>query len=93
GVLAYLVCASSQPKEGAAPQTAPKEPGTSRARFPLNCDRRNSLLIDGKIDSTDLDPVCRLAGPNYATLGRVIAMRPIAQTEKTVLSRPARTSE
>ncbi len=48
---------------------------------------RDGLLRDGKIDSTALDPLCRLAGPNYATLGRVITMRPIAQTDKTVLKR------
>jgi flavin reductase (DIM6/NTAB) family NADH-FMN oxidoreductase RutF len=49
---------------------------------------RDGLLRDGKIESAALDPVCRLAGPNYASLGRLISMRPIAQTDKTVLSRP-----
>lgn len=52
---------------------------------------REGLLQGGKIDSAALDPVCRLAGPNYASLGRVISMRPIAQTDKTVLSRPTET--
>jgi hypothetical protein len=43
------------------------------------------LLRDGKIDSVALNPICRLAGPTYATLGRTVTMRPIAQTEKSVL--------
>ena len=33
---------------------------------------RDGLLTDGKIDSRALDPVCRLAGPNYATLGEIL---------------------
>jgi flavin reductase (DIM6/NTAB) family NADH-FMN oxidoreductase RutF len=49
---------------------------------------RDGLLQDGKIDSAALDPVCRLAGPRYAGLGPVITMRPIAQTEKSVLAPP-----
>ena len=49
---------------------------------------RDGLLQDGKIDSAALDPVCRLAGPRYAGLGPVITMRPIAQTEKSVLPPP-----
>lgn len=47
---------------------------------------RDGLAVDGKIDSTRLNPLCRLAGPNYATLGRVITMRPVAQTDKTVMT-------
>lgn len=50
---------------------------------------RDGLAVDGKIDSTRLNPLCRLAGPNYATLGRVITMRPVAQTDKTVMTGPA----
>lgn len=50
---------------------------------------RDGLLADGKIDSRALNPLCRLAGPNYATLGRVISLRPVAQTPKAVLA-PAR---
>lgn len=36
---------------------------------------RDQLLRNGKIDSVELNPVCRLAGPNYATLGRVVRLR------------------
>jgi flavin reductase (DIM6/NTAB) family NADH-FMN oxidoreductase RutF len=44
---------------------------------------RDGLLVNGKIDSKAFDPICRLAGPNYATLGEIVAMQPIFQTAKT----------
>lgn len=44
---------------------------------------RDGLLKGGKIDTKALDPLCRLAGPNYATLGEIVAMQPIFQTTKT----------
>jgi flavin reductase (DIM6/NTAB) family NADH-FMN oxidoreductase RutF len=44
---------------------------------------RDGLLNGGKIDTRALDPLCRLAGPNYATLGEIVAMAPILQTTKT----------
>jgi flavin reductase (DIM6/NTAB) family NADH-FMN oxidoreductase RutF len=50
---------------------------------------RDGLLRNGKIDSAELNPVCRLAGPNYATLGRVVTMRTIAQTDKTTMVPPS----
>lgn len=50
---------------------------------------RDGLLRDGKVDSTELDPLCRLGGPNYAALGRVITLRSIAQTDKTVMTPPS----
>jgi flavin reductase (DIM6/NTAB) family NADH-FMN oxidoreductase RutF len=46
---------------------------------------RDGLCVDGKIDTMVLQPLCRLGGPNYATLGERISMRPIAQTAKTVI--------
>jgi flavin reductase (DIM6/NTAB) family NADH-FMN oxidoreductase RutF len=46
---------------------------------------RDGLLRQGKIDSAELDPVCRLGGPTYAALGRTVRLAPIAQTAKTVL--------
>lgn len=52
---------------------------------------RDGLVRDGKIDTLELNPVCRLAGPNYATLGRIISKRTLSQTEKTVLAGPAAT--
>jgi flavin reductase (DIM6/NTAB) family NADH-FMN oxidoreductase RutF len=45
---------------------------------------RDNLLVDGKVDSASLQPVCRLGGPNYALLGEIVRMAPVAQTPKTV---------
>jgi flavin reductase (DIM6/NTAB) family NADH-FMN oxidoreductase RutF len=46
---------------------------------------RDGLLQDGKVQTRDLDPICRLGGPNYATLGEIVTLRTLAQTPKTVL--------
>jgi flavin reductase (DIM6/NTAB) family NADH-FMN oxidoreductase RutF len=46
---------------------------------------RDGLMKGGKIDSKVLDPLCRLAGPNYATLGDIVTMQPIFQTAKTTI--------
>lgn len=46
---------------------------------------RDELYENGKVDTTKLRPVCRLGGPNYSKLGEIVHMRPIAQTEKTVI--------
>ena len=46
---------------------------------------RDGLMVNGKVDSFELDPVCRLAGPNYATLGQRVSLQPIAQSAKTVI--------
>ncbi|MGQ9371701.1 flavin reductase family protein [Azospirillum sp. ST 5-10] len=37
---------------------------------------RDGLAADGKIDTARLRPLARLAGPNYATLGEIIAVPP-----------------
>jgi flavin reductase (DIM6/NTAB) family NADH-FMN oxidoreductase RutF len=47
---------------------------------------RDTLIHDGKIETTDLRPICRLGGPNYAEMGKVITMQRIHQTEKTVMN-------
>jgi hypothetical protein len=39
----------------------------------------------GRIDTKLLDPLCRLAGPSYATLGEIVTMQPIFQTAKTIM--------
>lgn len=51
---------------------------------------RDGLLDGTKIDTAELRPIARLAGPNYAALGEITTMRPIAQTPKTILTRPER---
>lgn len=43
---------------------------------------REGLLREGKIDTRELDPICRLGGPNYANLGEIVTKTPIAQTPK-----------
>lgn len=46
---------------------------------------RDGLLQDGKIDTTLLRPICRIGGPNYASLGLIVTKRGIQQTAKTIL--------
>ena len=48
---------------------------------------REGLLTQGKVDSFELDPLCRLGGPWYATLGERLHQQPVAQTAKTVTAR------
>ncbi len=43
---------------------------------------REGLLHDGKIETAELNPIARIAGPTYATLGRLIVKRPLPQTTK-----------
>jgi flavin reductase (DIM6/NTAB) family NADH-FMN oxidoreductase RutF len=45
---------------------------------------RDDLLHNGKIDTAQLRPIARLAGPNYATLGEIISIQPIAQTPNAI---------
>ncbi|SIT29847.1 flavin reductase family protein [Achromobacter sp. MFA1 R4] len=46
---------------------------------------RDGLMQDGKIDTGRLRPICRIGGPNYASLGEIITKRGIAQTPKSVM--------
>ena len=50
-------------------------------RYPF----RDGLYLQGKIDTVALDPVCRIGGPNYASLGSVVTLREMPQTAKSVL--------
>lgn len=47
---------------------------------------RDGLLQDGKIDTVLLRPICRIGGPNYASLGDIVTKRGIAQTPKSVMN-------
>lgn len=38
---------------------------------------RDGLVRDFKVDTQALNPICRLAGPNYATIGRVTTLLPV----------------
>lgn len=53
---------------------------------------RDELYVNGKIDSVSLHPVCRIAGANYATLGEVRQLAPVAQTPKSRLKADSRGS-
>lgn len=44
---------------------------------------RDGLAHAGKIDTRALNPICRIAGPNYATLGEIVTLAAIAQTRKS----------
>lgn len=46
---------------------------------------REGLMQDGKIDTARLRPICRIGGPNYASLGEIVTKRGIAQTAKSVM--------
>ena len=45
---------------------------------------REPLLVNGKIDTVALQPICRLGGPTYSLLGEIVRLAPVAQTPKTV---------
>lgn len=47
---------------------------------------RDGLYENGKVDTEKLRPICRIGGPNYAKLGEIVRMRPVAQTAKTVIT-------
>jgi flavin reductase (DIM6/NTAB) family NADH-FMN oxidoreductase RutF len=44
---------------------------------------RDDLLKNGKIETAALNPIARLGGPNYATLGEIITMAPIHPTAQS----------
>ncbi len=48
----------------------------------VNFHIRDGLLKNGKIETMELNPVCRLGGPNYATLGEIITKKAIFVSSK-----------
>jgi flavin reductase (DIM6/NTAB) family NADH-FMN oxidoreductase RutF len=44
---------------------------------------RDGLYRNGKVEAAELRPVCRLGGPNYATLGPIVTLNPIALTPRS----------
>jgi flavin reductase (DIM6/NTAB) family NADH-FMN oxidoreductase RutF len=44
---------------------------------------RDSLYRSGKIETSELKPVCRLGGPNYAKLGEIVRMKPIGASPES----------
>ena len=51
---------------------------------------RDEVVRDGKIETRKLRPICRLGGPTYAHLGELVTLQRIQQTEKSIMSEPAR---
>ena len=45
---------------------------------------RDGLVENGKIDTAALDPIARIAGPRYASLGEIVTMKSVFQTPKSV---------
>lgn len=62
--------------------------GETRNRFIIGevvmIHARGGLIDNGKIDTLALDPLVRIAGPNYARLGEIITKRSVFQAPKTV---------
>lgn len=48
----------------------------------VNFHIRDGLLKNGKIETAELNPICRLGGPNYATLGDIITKKAIFVSSK-----------
>ncbi len=44
---------------------------------------RDDLYSNGKIDTKALDPIARIAGPRYASLGEIVTLQPVFQTSKS----------
>ena len=61
--------------------------GETRSRFlvgeVLVFHVRDDLLENGKVDTKVLDPIARIAGPNYAGLGEIVSMQSVFQTSKS----------
>ena len=53
------------------------------AAAPVAFHIRDGLLNNGKIETEALDPIARIAGPRYATLGEIVTLKPVFQTSKT----------
>jgi flavin reductase (DIM6/NTAB) family NADH-FMN oxidoreductase RutF len=44
---------------------------------------RDGLVRNSKIETAELNPICRLGGPKYATLGEIVTLAPVFQTAKS----------
>ncbi len=65
-----------------------QEFGETRAEFivgeVLVFHFRPGLCKGGKIEATDLNPLARLGGPNYASIGAIKTMAPVKRTQQMV---------
>lgn len=66
--------------------------GDTRALFVVgevvNFHFRDSLRVNGKIETEALRPICRLGGPKYARLGEIVTLAPVGRTEQMVTFGP-----
>jgi flavin reductase (DIM6/NTAB) family NADH-FMN oxidoreductase RutF len=53
----------------------------------LHFHLREGLVENGKVDTRRLKPICRIAGPNYATLGEIVTLRNLPRTSKNTTGR------
>ena len=44
---------------------------------------RDSLVNDGKVETRALDPIARIGGPRYASLGEIVTLNSVFQTPKS----------
>jgi flavin reductase (DIM6/NTAB) family NADH-FMN oxidoreductase RutF len=44
---------------------------------------RDGLVNNGKVETAALDPIARIAGPRYATLGEIVTLHSVFQTSKS----------
>jgi len=44
---------------------------------------RDGLMQNGKVETSALDPIARIAGPRYARLGEIITLQTVFQTPKS----------
>jgi flavin reductase (DIM6/NTAB) family NADH-FMN oxidoreductase RutF len=44
---------------------------------------RDGLVNDGKVETKALDPIARIGGPRYATLGEIVTLNTVFQTPKS----------
>lgn len=44
---------------------------------------RDGLVKNGKVETTELDPIARIGGPRYASLGEIVTLNTVFQTPKS----------
>jgi flavin reductase (DIM6/NTAB) family NADH-FMN oxidoreductase RutF len=44
---------------------------------------RDGLVNDGKVETKALDPIARIGGPRYASLGEIVTLNTVFQTPKS----------
>jgi hypothetical protein len=50
---------------------------------------RDGLVSNGKVETSALDPIARIAGPRYARLGEIVTLQNVFQTSKSTEEEPS----